>query len=264
MTMTPAPGSGGPMPTPKPEAQAPAPQGTEAPAAPAPAPAAQPAPAPAPAPEPSPAPAPVPVPAFATGNDTFDSVGKVLAKAGVDNANAVLAELATKGSISLETKAEMLAKGDPAIVELAIRQAEGELARLKGERVSEVNELKTYANGLFKGEDAELTWTQMQAFANSQAFTPEEQATLNKLMQSKDTGKFAINEIAARYRNSAGFSQSADLIQGDQGTAPSFTPLSKQDYVSEVRVAVQKYGEHSREVKSLRARREASMKRGYK
>ena len=237
-----------------PQAQAPAAAPVEEPAPAAPAPAtAEPAPAPEPA-------APVP-----TGVPELDSVANVLAGAGVKDVNAAISELAEKGELSLETKARMMAEGDPAVVNMAIAQGEAHIKGVKDTRAAEGAQIREHAAKALgaTAENAEQVWAQVGETLMSEAFTDSERAALNSMLSSADTGKFAVDTIVARMQAQPGFVQQAELLGGTVPSANGFEPLTKTDYQSQMAEAQAKYGEGSPQVNALRQRREVSLRRGF-
>ena len=242
-----------PAPAPAPEVKA-APEATAAPVTPEPVPA-----APAPS-EPAPT-----QPIKTTGNEVFDSVAAVLSAQGVNNVNEVLGELAGTGELSLATKAALLTTegASAAVVEMAINNASAELKRAADAKTASGARVKEQAFAMFGGENAEATWESMGTFVNSGSFSDSERETLNELLSKESTAVFALKEIQAKYAGSQTYTHEPTLLQGNTATATGFTPLSKQDYVSQVREAVQKYGQDSREVKALQQQRLTSIQRGF-
>lgn len=214
-------------------------------------------------------PAAEPVPAAPTGPTPtgvaeIDTVASVLSKAGATDVNAAMAELLKDGAMSLTTKARLMSEGDPAVVQMAITQAEQHVTQVRAAKTAAGQAVREHAAKALgvEASAADSVWQTVGAFFNSGAFTAEEQASINKMLTSEDTGRFAVNEIVTRMKNDPGFVQPATLISGGAPTATGFEPVSKADYLEQIGPAIHKYGEDSREVRALRARRMTTVKRG--
>lgn len=149
---------------------------------------------------------------------------------------------------------------------LTINQLTGEGQRLKTEGANKRQDILDYANNKFSGQDAELTWKQMTEFTK----TPEakisdaDRAAMNDMLEAGGLqAKLVVDKIAQIYYADRRTTSSADLLEGDTHSNSTFSPLSRAEYVNELRTAVQKYGEHSPQVNELNRRRELSLERGY-
>lgn len=120
----------------------------------------------------------------------------------------------------------------------------------------------------FKGvteQGGKETWGELAGWAKEN-IPNDERKEINKLLaQGGIAAKYAVDDLVSRFKSSESFSQSADLITGD-ATAQDFgvKPLSKQEYVSELRKLEAKghvYGK-SQEMAALDKRRTAGLQRG--
>ena len=264
---TPAPGSGEGLPTPKPEGTpegTPAPEGQQPPVVETP-PVAEPTTTQEP-PTPAPAPAPKFEPVINTGNETFDQVGQLLAGKHPDVA-AVLAEAAT-GEISMKTKVELVQALGGEVANLAISQLDKEVSNQRAAGEANASAMKgEIAKALGAPvEQAEEVWADITNFAKSaeSGMTAEDIAAVNKMLASGGiVAEMAKNDLVNRFAKSKGFTQQPNLLPGEGGMNAGFEPLSKLDYVEQVRAAVNKYGENSSQVEALRNRRMLSKQRGF-
>lgn len=114
-------------------------------------------------------------------------------------------------------------------------------------------------------QSGQETWTELAGWAKEN-IPNEERKEINKLLaQGGIATKYAIQDLVSRFKSSESFTQSADLITGDN-TANDFgvKPLSKTEYVSELRKLEAKghvYGQ-SQEMAALDKRRNAGIQRG--
>ena len=267
---TPAPGSGEGLPTPKPAVGEPggAPAEDIGQGTPQPTPEQQPAQQPT-VPEPTPEPTPTPEkfePIINTGNTTFDQVGRLLAGKHPD-VGRVLSEAAS-GELSMTTKAELIQALGGEVANLAISQMEGEVQRQRQAGEASASAMKKeIAKALGAPvEQAEEVWVDITNFAKSaeSGMTAEDIAAVNKMLASGGiVAEMAKNDLVNRFAKSKGFTQQPNLLPGEGGMNAGFEPLSKVDYVSQVREAINKYGERSPQVEALRNRRMLSKQRGF-
>lgn len=201
-----------------------------------------------------------------TGNKIIDDVGALLAEKKIPNADKVIAEFAETGELTLSAQAALVEGLGETLAALTINQLTGEANRLKSEGESKRKEILDYANNKFSGQDAELTWKQMKEFTETPDanISDEDRASMNKMLQAGGLqAKLVVDKIAEIYYADRRTTSSADLLEGDTYSNSTFSPLSRAEYVNELRTAVQKYGEHSPQVNELNRRRELSLERGF-
>ena len=198
---------------------------------------------------------------FKTGNESFDQVAALLNSKGVDNYADVLVEAAS-GELSLASKASLVDKLGADVAGLVMKQLDTEISAQRAVGDSEAQRLQSYADEKLGVEGG---WTALQEFVSSEesGYSAEDRAALNELLAAGGIkGEWAINEVSSKYAKSQGFTQVPNLLSGDGPTQAGFQPLSKTEYVAEMRDAQRKFGEGSREVEALRNRRSVSIQRG--
>jgi hypothetical protein len=211
--------------------------------------------------EANPAPAEQQSSVLKTGNESFDQVAALLNSKGVDNYADVLVEAAS-GELSLASKASLVDKLGAEVAGLVMKQLDTEISAQRAIGESEAQRLQSYADEKLGVEGG---WTALQEFVASEesGYSAEDRAALNELLSAGGVkGEWAINEVSSKYAKSQGFTQVPNLLSGDGPTQAGFQPLSKTEYVSEMRKAQQQFGEGSREVEALRNRRAATLQRG--
>ena len=206
------------------------------------------------------------VPVTPTGNQGFDAVGQMLGEKGIANANTIMAEFAETGTISIQAKADIMSGLGENLGIMAINQLEG-TAKTMNESAKAANQIVLdYANGKFNGEDASLTWNQIQEYAKSPeaGFTAADRAAMNAMLANGGLqAQLVIDKIFEVYNADPTVSTPGTLLEGDTGlNGITFDPLSRVDYTTELRAAVSKYGEDSYQVEQLNRRRTLSMQRG--
>ena len=202
----------------------------------------------------------------ATGDKVIDQIGALLADKKVPDANNIIKEVQETGELSIAAQAALVETLGEAMASLVVSQLDTHVQAQKETATKENSRLMEYAAKRFGEEDIEGTWAGIQAFAKSpESGIPEaDLKAMNAMLQAGGLqAEMVIDRIAKAYENSADFTQEADLLQGDSPSTSGFAPLSKQDYVTAKREAVQKYGDGSRQVTELENRRSLSIKRGY-
>jgi len=202
-----------------------------------------------------------------SGNKVIDDVAKLLVDKKVPNADKIMAEFTENGELSLASQAALVETLGESVAQIALSNLSTEVSKLKENGKAKRQELLDYANETFKGEDPELTWKQMQEFVRSQeaGVSAEDLDAMNKMLKAGGLqGKLVVDRVAQLYYASQSTSAPGDLLEGDSYSgAANFKPISRMDYVAELRTAVQKYGEDSPQVRDLDRRREASIAKGY-
>tara|TARA_R110002051_G_scaffold489_3_gene2236 strand:+ start:7834 stop:8712 length:879 start_codon:yes stop_codon:yes gene_type:complete len=204
---------------------------------------------------------------FKSGNESFDQVANLLSERGVANYAAILQE-AADGNVSLESKAELAETLGGPVADIVLKQLEGEVASQKAAGSAEATRLKNKAAEIFgyPADQADDTWAALQNFSKSteSGLSESDLAVLGEMLEKGGVqGDMAVNDLASRYERSQGFQKVPNLMSGDGQTQSGFEPLDKLNYQTAMREAQQKFGEGSREVDALRARRTASIQRGF-
>lgn len=201
-----------------------------------------------------------------TGNEVVDGVGKLLASKQLANADAIIAEFAANGDVSLESKAAIVEALGDTVGEMAINTLTTEATKIATANSEARNGVLNYANEVFGGEDANTTWNQIQEYVKTPeaGFSAEQRATMTKMLAKGGfQAKLVIDNIAQTYAGDSNITVPADLLAGDTlANGAGFTPISALDYAGEVSALVAKHGYESPQVKSLQARRERSRQQG--
>lgn len=206
-----------------------------------------------------------PVEVEETGDATLDKIGALLKEKNIQNANAMLKQIVKDGELDLGHKAELVEQLGEGTARLVIEQMEGVANAAKETAKQERVRLMEYAKEVFKEEDAEATWKAVQEFARSEAsgFSDAELTDMNKMLQAGGLqAEMVIDRIATVYERSTGYTQEADLLNGDAPVTSGFTPIGSREYAEQVRELIGKYGEESQQVKALRAQRQRSQQMG--
>lgn len=202
---------------------------------------------------------------FQTGNDSFDQVAALLDSKGVPGYSDILVEAAS-GDLSLASKAALVDSLGAEVAGLVTKQLESEIASQRESGNAEAARLQDFVAESLGMEKGDAAWTGLRDFVLSEAsgYTDADRTALNDMLAAGGVkAEWAIKEAIATFQKSQGFTQVPNLLSGDGPTQAGFQPLSKQDYVSEMRTAQSQFGEGSREVEALRNRRAASMQRGF-
>ena len=201
-----------------------------------------------------------------TGVEAFDSVGKMLAEKGVENAQEILDGFVETGEVSLEHKAAMIEALGEGVASMAFKQLEDTANAMIAEAKKDTNEALDYANQLFNGEDPQTTWGQIKEYIRTPeaGFSEADIATMNSMLaQGGLAAKLVFDKIHAVYTKDANNSVPGQLLEGDAGvTGGTFEPISRLDYTFQMRKAVNEYGEDSFQVKELNRRRTLTMRQG--
>lgn len=209
---------------------------------------------------------PDPVTIAPTGNKEVDAISKLLETKKVAGADKIIAEFAETGEISIANQAILTDALGESVAGLAIRQLESVATNLREQGKEARKNLMEYAAKTFNAEDADLTWKQIQEFVRTPeaGFSKDDLAAMNKMIAKGGMqAELVIDKIASVYYAQETSSTPAELLQGDTYSAGSFEPLSRVDYVEQMREAVRKYGENSHQVEQLNRRRMISRQRGF-
>lgn len=200
-----------------------------------------------------------------TGNDTIDAVGALLAERKVPNADKIIADYAESGEISLAATAELADSLGEATAKMVIDQLTKEASKLTQASTDARNETLEYANKLFGGEDADTTWTQIQAYVKDpeSGFSDNDKTALAKMIRAGGyQAQLAFDKIAQVYNSDSNTSSSADLLQGDTHVQGSFKSISSKAYAAELKTLVDEHGYESPQVHALQQRRLQSRNNG--
>jgi len=210
-------------------------------------------------------PASVKVTVGKTGNDTIDAVGALLAERNIENADAIIANYAETGKVSLTDKATLVEELGEATAKMVINQLTDEATKIKSEGNAARNETLDYANKLFNGKDADQTWKEIQAFVKDpeSGFSEADKTALRKMIRAGGMqARLAFDNIASAYHANSNTTSQADLLQGDTYVQGSFEPISSKAYAKEVKTLTAEYGYESLQVQQLKARRTQSRSNG--
>lgn len=199
-----------------------------------------------------------------TGIEAFDSVGKMLAEKGVENAQEILDGFVETGEVSLAHKAAMIEALGEGVASMAFKQLEDTANAMIAEAKQESSDSLDYANKLFNGEDPQTTWGQIKEYIRTPeaGFSEADIAQMNSMLaQGGLAAKLVFDKIHAVYTADANNSVPGDLLEGDAGVSgATFKPISRLEYTDEMRKAVNAYGEDSFQVKDLNRRRTLTMR----
>ena len=201
---------------------------------------------------------------FSTGNESFDQVAALLEAKSVPGYSDILVEAAT-GDLSLASKAALVDSLGADVAGLVTKQLENEITAQKASGNAEASRLQDYVADQLGMEKGDAAWTGLRDFvlSDNSGYSDADRTALNDMLAAGGVkAEWAIKEAISTFQKSQGFTQAPNLILGDGPTASGFQPLSKADYVSEMRNAQNKFGEGSREVEALRNRRSMSLQRG--
>ena len=209
---------------------------------------------------------PKPVEVDSTGHDEFDVVGKMLGEKGVENVNEIMEHFLDNGEFSLEHKAQMIEALGEGVASMAFKQMEGAAEAMIAEAKEDTRKSMDYANTKFGGEDAALTWSQIQEYVHTKeaGFSEAELAAMNTMLEAGGLqAELVIDRVHKVYTADSNVSLPGTLLEGDTGVSGgAFEPISRIDYSAAMSKAVGKYGEDSSQVRDLNRRRELTMSRG--
>lgn len=200
-----------------------------------------------------------------TGNPAIDAVGDLLAERKVANADAIIAEFAKTGELSLSTQAKLVETLGDTTAGLVITQLTTEASKIKEASTKLRSETLDYMAKAFGETDPEGTWKAVQDFVKSpeSGFTVEDKAELSRMLQKGGlAARLAIDNIVAVHTGNPNTTSHADLLQGDTLATRKFEPISAKSYSEQVGALVDKYGYESLEVRQLQQRRERSRNAG--
>ena len=202
---------------------------------------------------------------FQTGNEAFDQVAALLDSKEVPGYSDILVEAAS-GELSLASKAALVDSLGADVAGLVTKQLENEIASQKESGNAEATRLQDFVAEQLGMEKGDAAWTGLRDFVLSpeSGYSDGDRTALNDMLAAGGKkAEWAIKEAIATFQKSQGFTKVPNLLAGDGPTQAGFQPLSKTEYVAEMRVAQSQFGEGSREVEALRNRRAASMQRGF-
>ena len=200
-----------------------------------------------------------------TGNVNIDAVGALLAERKVENADAIIAEYAKSGEVSLTAKADLVESLGEATAKMVIDQLHAETDKLVADNTKARTETLDYANKLFNGEDADTTWKQIQEFVKDpeSGFTDADQSVLADMIRKGGySARLAFDKIATVYNSDSNTTSEADLLSGDTLVQGSFTPITAKEYSAELSKLTAQHGYESAQVQQLQARRLRSRNQG--
>ena len=208
-----------------------------------------------------------PVTVQSTGVDAFDTVGKIMAEKGMQNANNILSEFAETGELSLESKASMIDALGETVAAMAFTQMESAAEGIVSSAKADSAKTMDYANTKFAGENAEQTWGEIQAYVRGED-SPFSDADLDSMNAMLDAGglqaELVIDRVHQMYNADPNVSTPGILLEGDTNSnGLTFEPISRADYTAAMGKAVREHGEDSPQVRDLDRRRTQSMNRGY-
>ena len=201
-----------------------------------------------------------------TGNAKLDDIGKLLSEKGIESAQSIMDEYSKEGTLSVASQAVLVDKLGDSVAAMVIKNLEDIEVSFRESAKASRKEVFEYANTKFGGEDAELTWKQMQEFARGEesGLSADDITAMNSLLAKGGlSAQLVIDKLHTIYTGLDSTSTPADLLQGDVYSNSAFKPLSKTEYVDQLREAKKKYGYESMQVKQLQTRREQSRARGY-
>lgn len=205
---------------------------------------------------------PTPAPA-----DENQQVAEMVAEAGLVPKDLRAAMEANGGTLPIAAMKALVEKHGEGVANLAATKL-SEMYKA-GQSAIEAANTALYSDFEKQFEGAEAG-SGKQHFENAKAWaqkemSKEDRAGLTELLQSSNPMVRAIGteKLAQAYQNADSYTQAADLVTGDKLETNQVQGLSKQAYQEEVNKLMSRgYSYDSIEVKSLRNRREAAMKRG--
>jgi len=206
-----------------------------------------------------------PVTVKPVGNTSIDSVGKLLADKGLENAQSIMDEFSKDGTLSINTQAALVDGLGESVANLVVNQLNSAAETLTAQRTALASENAEYANKKFNGKDVETTWAQMKEFAQSEesGLTTDDRKAMNKLLAKGGLqAQLVIDKIHSIYTNLDTTSTPADLLSGDVYSTGTFEVLTKSEYTAQMNKVVAEFGYDSPQAKELRNKREASRQRG--
>lgn len=219
------------------------------------------------APEATPAPATLETPRFTpSGNETIDQVTNLLVNKNFEGATDIISEVTGTQELSLASKAKLVDELGADVAGLVINQLESSVAAVKEAGAAEGKRLKDYAFKKFGGSNPEETWSGLQDFAKGQTanLSADDRIAMNEMLSAGGIkAELVIDSLYSKYKESDQYISRPALMQGDKTIQSNTQMLSKVEYQSQIGPAINKYGETSQEVASLRQRRSFSLAQGY-
>lgn len=209
--------------------------------------------------------APVQATYIPTGVSQIDDIANLLSTSKVVGKEGIIKNVLANGSLTIADQiAISSALGESAAT--LIQNSLSSYVQTKADAATaETSRVKDYANSKFEGTDAEMTWSQLQAYAADNV-PASQRSELNTMLQSGGlSAQMAVDHIYSLYNNGEAPKQNtqAKLISGTNAPAEGFKPLSKAEYSQAVATAVEQFGYDSHQVKSLQQRRVVSQQNGY-
>jgi len=195
-------------------------------------------------------------------------VEKLITEAGLDAQDVARIVTENEGKATPELIKALADKHGDAVASIVAEQLSGFHTANKDKANKRDQAIFDQVQESFKGatdQGGEETWKELAGWAKENV-PNDERVEINKLLaQGGIAAKYAVDDLVSRFKTSENFTQSADLLTGD-ATSNDFgvKPLSKQEYVSELRSLEAKghiYGQ-SQEMAALDKRRTAGMQRG--
>ena len=204
----------------------------------------------------------------ATNNKVFDDIASLLKDKNVTGINDIFKAIADNGEVSLADHAKIMEALGESLGNVVINQLTGEVAGIKDAKQAKSQVTLDYAVTKFGDDPAQgaEVWKAIQDFTRTpeSGFTSEDRTAMTKMLQAGGLqAELVIDRIHSRWENSSGTTQAADLIQGSTVANATFTPVSKQDYSTQMRELVNTHGYDSHQAEALRQKRATSVARGY-
>ena len=198
-----------------------------------------------------------------SGSQTVQDIADLLTSKNVTGAADMINELNDSGELSLSSQLKLVDGLGPEVASIVTRQLAADVASAKAAGTAAKNEVLDYAAKELGTSDAQATWNDLQAFANSPAagLSPEDLSGLSAQLTNGGFGaKLAVDALVRMYKQSTNFTQHADLVQGQANLSQAFEPLSAQAYSEQMDAVARKYGYASREAEVLRQQRQRTVK----
>lgn len=201
-----------------------------------------------------------------SGNEHIDQVTNLLYNANFEGSDSIIDEVVSTQELSLTSKAQLVDKLGADVAQLVINQLETSVQQVREAGAAEGKRLKDYAFQKFGGADPEETWAGLQQFAQSQSanISSEDRKAMNEMLSAGGIkAELVIDSLFSKYKESGNYIERPVLMQGDKTTQSNVSMVSRKEYQEQIGPAINKYGESSQEVQSLRQRRQFSLLRGY-
>lgn len=144
--------------------------------------------------------------------------------------------------------------------------AQGLIAGVKAENTKLETESAKQAELIYNAVGGEDMWKSIIDWIGSgeSGLTREGAVEYNKMLDAGGVqAELAAQELVKMFKQSPGFTQDAQLQQGDQVAQPAqLEPISRIEYVEELDKVVRQYGEYSPQAEALHKRREYTLSKG--